>query len=358
MRIAIDARLISGTNTGDSTYWTCLVETLIREHSEHEIIFISNKPRPREVPFGPNCSWLVVPGEGRMWSLVKLPMAARKAKADVLHVQYSLSPLAKNGVTTIHDTSFFIGPEWFSEGDLRSLRKSIPLAAKAAKRIVTVSNTSKAEIERFLPAAKGKVVVAHNARPPWIKPVEAKECEQVLRELGVQAPFLLTVGTNWARKNQELAVAAVNSLPSELPHKLVVTGKATHSLSSARVQPVGYVSEHQLSALYSSASLYLAPSLHEGFGIPLVEAFGCGCPVICGMGGAMPEVAGKAARVTNSYAAADWSEAVTSLLREPSTLEDLRQRGFARDQQFSWSESARQHVRAYEEACRRLTSDS
>lgn len=358
MRIAIDARLISGTNTGDSTYWTCLVDTLIREHPEHEIIYFSNKSRPREVPFGPKCSWIEIPGGGRWWSLVKLPMAARKAKADVLHVQYSLSPLAKNGVTTIHDTSFYIGPEWFLAGDLRSLRRSIPLAAKAAKRIVTVSNSSKAEIERFVPAAKGKVIVAYNARPNWISPVAQGEKETILRELGVKEPFLLTVGTNWARKNQELAVAAVNNLPKELPHKLVVTGKATQKLASSRVQSVGYVSEKQLSALYSAASLYLAPSLHEGFGIPIVEAFGCGCPVICGIGGAMPEVAGNAAKVMNSYAAADWTVAISELLNNPSTLEDLRQRGFARDKQFTWSESARQHIRAYEEACRRLTSDS
>ena len=358
MRIAIDARLISGTSTGDSTYWTCLVDTLIREHPEHEIIFFSNKPRPREVPFGPRCSWSEISGGGRWWSLVKLPIAARKAKADVLHVQYSLSPLAKNGVTTIHDTSFFIGPEWFSAGDLRSLRRSIPLAAKAAKRIITVSNSSKAEIERFIPAAKGKVSVAYNARPPWIAPVDPSEREAILRELGVKEPFLLTVGTNWARKNQELAVAAVNGLPSTFSHKLVVTGKATQKLASSRVQSVGYVSEKQLSALYSAASLYLAPSLHEGFGIPLVEAFGCGCPVVCGLGGAMPEVAGNAAQVMNSYSSSDWTAAISELLGDPSKLEVLRQKGIARDKQFTWSESARQHIRAYEEACQRSTSDS
>ena len=357
MRIAIDARLISGTNTGDSTYWTCLVDTLIREHPEHELIFFSNKSRPREVPFGPRCTWEVLPGANRLWSLVKLPMAARKARADVLHVQYSLSPLAKNGVTTIHDTSFYIGPEWFSAGDLRSLRRSIPLAAKAAKRIVTVSNSSKAEIERFIPAAKGKVVVAYNARPPWIAPIEPPQRESILKELGVREPFLLTVGTNWARKNQELAVAAVNGLPASLPHKLIVTGKATQKLASSRVQSVGYVSEQQLSALYSCASLCLAPSLHEGFGIPIVEAFACGCPVMCGIGGAMPEVAGNAARVMNSYSAADWTAAISELLNEPSKLADLSHRGLAREKQFTWSESARQHIRAYEEACQRLTSD-
>lgn len=357
MRIAIDARLISGTNTGDSTYWTCLVDTLIREHPDHAIIFFSNKPRPREVPFGPQCSWEVIPGGGRLWSLVKLPMAARKAKADVLHVQYSLSPLAKNGVTTIHDTSFYIGPEWFTAGDLRSLRRSIPMAAKAAKRIITVSNSSKAEIERFIPAAKGKVVVAYNARPPWIAPADATEQASVLRDLGIREPFLLTVGTNWARKNQDLAVAAVNGLPNSLPHRLIVTGKATQKLASNRVQSVGYVSEKQLSALYSAATIYLAPSLHEGFGIPIVEAFGCGCPVICGIGGAMPEVAGNAARVMNSYAAADWTAAISDLLSEPSKLDELRRKGLDREKQFTWSESARQHIRAYEEACQRLTND-
>lgn len=349
MRIAIDARLIGGTNTGDSTYWTCLVEALADSSPQHELLLISNQSVPAIVPKRSNVQWISLPGRGRLWSLVRLPIAARKLKADVLHVQYSLSPLARNGVTTIHDVSFFVEPSWFSSRDRASMQRSIPIAAKAAKRIVTVSETSAREIEYYVPAAKGKVRVAHNACPSWISRIEDPSVQ--LERLGVSEPYVLTVGTRWARKNQELALAAVENLPDSLPHKLVVTGKSTQGLKGRRVQPVGYVSEAELCALYSGAAAYLAPSFHEGFGIPLLEAMRCGAPVLCGPGGAMPEVAGDAALVTPDYDIETWTNALSGLLSDESKLNQLQTRGFEREKQFTWKESAERHICIYEESC-------
>jgi glycosyltransferase involved in cell wall biosynthesis len=133
--------------------------------------------------------------------------------------------------------------------------------------------------------------------------------------------------------------------------QIVVTGKAGwgNQAEGSHVKPVGYVSNEQLCALYSGASLYLAPSRHEGFGIPVIEAFACGCPVVCSTGGALPEVAGDAAIVEPTWDPAHWAATIRGALGDSSKLEELRRRGFQRVKQFDWIESARQTVDVYQE---------
>jgi glycosyltransferase involved in cell wall biosynthesis len=315
------------------------------------VLLFSNEDRPAEVPA--SFSWIKAPAKSsRWWSLVTFPRAARKAGAGVVHTQYSLSPLVrKGGITTIHDVSFFVGPEWFKVRDRVLLQRSIPASVRRAAKVITVSETSRKEIEQFIPAAAGKVVVTPNACPPWISAVPRDQAKRRVAELGIEGPFVLTVGTRWPRKNMDLAIQAADLLPHELAHRLIVTGKQGWGAAElgSRGIATGYVSNEMLSCLYSAADLYLAPSRHEGFGIPLLEAFRCGCPVICSTGGALPEVAGSAAFVEPSWSPEEWSRSIARLLNDTSTLQDLRQRGFQREREFSWKECARRTVEVYRE---------
>jgi glycosyltransferase involved in cell wall biosynthesis len=215
---------------------------------------------------------------------------------------------------------------------------------------LAVSETDRREIESYLPASRGKTAVTFNACPPWIQrhdPQEAKS--RLLTELGIDRPYLLTTGTRWARKNMELAVSAMKSLSSQFPHLLVVSGKGDWSTSELgdRCLATGYVPNEQLSLLYSGADLYLAPSRHEGFGIPLLEAFRCGCPVLCSSGGAFPEVAGGAAQVEPGWDAAQWAFAIERLLLDSSKLQTLSQAGIRRERAFGWDETARRTLEIY-----------
>ena len=285
--------------------------------------------------------------------MVLFPLAARKLGSRATHTQYSLSPLVgKRGITTIHDVSFLIGPEWFKPKDRILLSQSVPLGIKRAKRVLAVSETCRAEIEKYIPAAKGKTVVTFNACPPWIKAVNREDAKRtVASELGLDGSFLLTVGTRWPRKNMELAIEAAAGLPDRYSQVLAVTGKfgwGDDGLGT-RGRAVGYVSTELLSCLYSSADLYLAPSRHEGFGVPLLEAFRCGCPVLCSTGGALPEVAGDAAFVENSWDAPNWTASMQKLLDDPSKLDSLRTMGIEREQRFSWKDTAEQTLKVYHE---------
>ncbi|MEZ0326439.1 MAG: glycosyltransferase family 4 protein [Fimbriimonas sp.] len=349
--IAIDARLVGGTHTGDSTYWAGLLSGLSRVQHGFHIVLFGNSQRPEDV--SKQFRWIEVPAKNnRYWSMVAFPLAARKAGASVIHTQYSLSPfVGQRGITTIHDVSFLIGPEWFKPRDRFLLSRSIPLAVRRAARVITVSESSKNEIERFIPSANGKVAVTYNACPDWIQSVDRGKAVAAARTLGIDGPFLLTVGTRWPRKNMDLALQAAALLPKNLPHKLVVTGKQGWGATElgSRGVATGYVSNEMLSNLYSAADLYLAPSRHEGFGIPLLEAFRCGCPVLASTGGALPEVAGDAAIIEPDWQPEQWANTIERLLRDTSTLRELRQRGFEREKQFTWQECARRTLEVYRE---------
>jgi glycosyltransferase involved in cell wall biosynthesis len=351
MTIAWDARLVGGTSTGDSTYWTSLLSGLARTIGDNDgvrFLLFSNAPRPKEIPEDSRFEWRVVPGAGRMWSLLRFPLAARQAKADIVHGQYNLSPLHRNTVTTVHDVSFFVGPEWFSPRDRFFLQRYVPKTVARASRVVTVSQTSKSEIERFIPAALGKVTVAYNAAPDWIQPVA--DPSKALSALGVKQPFVLTVGTRWPRKNFELALQAMDLLPSSFPHRLVVTGKGgTEGGLGQRGQSVGYVSNQNLSALYSAAELYLCPSRHEGFGVPVIEAMRCGCPVLASSGGSLPEVVGAAGAIETSWEPSDWAHRIAAMLENRPEMSLLKTQGLIRASEFSWDTSAKCHLSMYRE---------
>ncbi len=345
--IAIDARLVGGTSTGDSTYWTGLLHGFAKLASEDSLLFISNTAKPSGIPWKSNWRWLTAPARsGRWWSLVTFPLAARRAGAGAIHVQYNLSPLARRGITTIHDVSFFIGPQWFGAKDRLLLQRFVPASARRSTRVIAVSETCRREIEQYIPAAKGKTVVTPEAAAPWVQPMDPAQAKAHIAGLaGTDEPYLFTLGTSWARKNQRLAEQAVN-LAASTP-KLYVGGKPSAGDSdSARVRRLGYVNQGDLSALYSAAEAFILPSLHEGFGLTLLEAFACGCPVLCGTGGALPEVAADAATIVPSYEPEAWAKALESMLS--SNLDALRARGRKRAAEFSWATTASLTRQVYE----------
>lgn len=346
--VALDARLVGGTNTGDSSYWTGLLHGLSKAERDLRFLLISNAPKPQGIPNSDNFSWIHLPaGSSRWWSYVSFPLKARKLGAGVIHTQYSLSPLVGHrGVTTVHDVSFLIGPEWFKPRDRLILSKTVPASVRRARKVIAVSNTCKGEIEQHIPAAKGKVEAIYNGLPPWVEKVD--DPAPVLKGLGVEQPYLLTVGTQWPRKNMKLAIDAAAKVEG---CRLVVTGKSGwgDQAAGSHVQAVGYVDNSQICALYSGASLYLAPSRHEGFGIPVIEAFACGCPVLCSTGGALPEVAGDAAEVEPTWEPDHWADSIRHLLADSSKLGELRRRGFERVKKFDWVESARKTANVYRE---------
>lgn len=338
---------MSSSNTGDTSYWRGLVHGLTQIETDAHFFLLTNAKVDEKIPIPSNFEWVKGGStRNRLWSLLSFPKLASRVGANVAHTQYNISPLMRvPSITTIHDVSFFIGPEWFPVLDRKILQHQILGTCRRAKKILTVSQTSKSEIEQYIPGSRGKVEVTYNALGTNIQPMPLKDAQSIISKLNLPSVYALTVGTRWPRKNMNLAIEACER--SNIP--CVVTGKSGWGETKSGAISTGYVSDQTLTALYQCASLYLAPSFHEGFGIPLLEAFACECPVICSRGGALPEVAGQAAIIQESFNPEDWARSIRDALADSGKLNRLKALGMERLKNFSWTETARKTLEIYRE---------
>lgn len=352
--IILDARLLTRQSTGDSTYWVGLLHGIRQIPTGARIVLASDQPAPPGFAETDYLRWHHAPSSSsRWWSLVTLPQLARKLKADLVHLQYSASPLLRTPfVTTVHDVSFFVGPQWFKPKDRLLLRSSVPRAARRARAVLTVSEASKRDIVKHLSVPAEKVIATYLAPHPDLQAPPANQVSHRLGSLGVAGLYTLSVSTRWPRKNMDLAVRAMERLSPSWTHRLMLTGKAGwgEAAQGRRTQAVGYVGMEDLAALYAGADLYVCPSLYEGFGLPVVEAFAMGCPVVVGPGGSLPEVAGDAGLVLPDYDVETWHSAIESLLGDPDRRAAMAEAGRQRANEFSWTKMAQGVWTAYERA--------
>jgi len=369
VRIGIDARLLTGAYTGDRTYWRGLLGALSRllSASESRLVLFSTRPIPDgTLPESPLYEPVVLPARsGRLWSLLRLPMLAQRYRCDLVHTQYTVSPwFTIPTVTTVHDISFLIEPRWFPLKDRVLLRLTVPSSCRRAKRVLTVSETSREHLIAMLNLPPEKVIATPNGLPTGFHPIPPSEAQAWVRHhYGVEPPFALAVGVLQPRKNWQLAIEAVSLARSqyELPIALVLTGKAgwaRRQLDYAKrvwvqdgwLHETGYVPDEHLVWLYNAAALLLYPSFYEGFGLPPLEAMACGTAVIASNGGALPEVVGSGGILLPPDEPGLWANAIRTLLTNDAYRESLSMRAKAQAQRFSWRTTAERTWHAYLQA--------
>ncbi len=367
MRIAIDARCLTGAYTGDRTYWLGLVRGLCALEHQHEIVLYSHVPitDPR-VPEENRLKRRVIPARNmRWWSWKLFPDVANTDRADVAHVQYTVpSRLRMPVVTTVHDISFRLMPRCFPLKHRILLNLSVPASMHRAAQVITVSESSRRDILRVYRLPEQKVVAIPNGVDDSLQRVEPPYAEQKLREhYTLELPFVLMVGVLQPRKNLPLAVQAFAQavLPVGLPHRLVIVGKPGWGMQELqralarwgvqeRAVLTGYVPDEHLPLFYSTADVLMYPSLYEGFGLPPLEAMRCGCPVLASDIPVMREVVNDAGMLLSPRDAVQWTQALHSVLTNVWTRQQMRERGFQQSARFSWQESARRTLEVYASA--------
>jgi glycosyltransferase involved in cell wall biosynthesis len=317
-----------------------------------------------------------------------MPLQALRQGYDLLHVTYNAPPLCPcPTIVTIHDISFEHYPQFFSPRDRLILQTLVPLSARRARRIITVSQHAKQEIMARYQIPGGKIAVTYEAAGERFVPIADPAALRAVRATYSipDGPFVLALGNLQPRKNIRRLVEAFagavegegwrvaggelrqgstdysNSPPSTLHPSLVIAGKAKWreseifqavqeaGLAHAVVFP-GYVDDDDLPALYSAAAVFVYPSLYEGFGLPPLEAMACGTPVICSKAASLPEVTGDAALSVDPADVDSLAQALCDVLATPGLRADLRQRGLRRAAQFSWSRCATETLAVYREA--------
>jgi glycosyltransferase involved in cell wall biosynthesis len=279
-------------------------------------------------------------GPGRLATLARdlwwyphgLPRSA--GSLDVLHCPTFRAPVRSSVplVVTVHDLAVLRHPGTFNQWTRRYSRLAVPRVARAARRVITVSEFTRREIVELLGVRAERISVIPNAvGDPFVPDGPAAEGD-----------YVLAVGTLEPRKNLAAAQQAADRLGVELR----VVG--ARGWGDVQVDGwLGRVTDEELARLYRGARCLVYPSLYEGFGIPVLEAMACGTPVVTSTGGATEEVAGGAAVLVDPH---DPVVIANGIEEAAARRDELRTRGLERAAQFTWERVAAETWAVYEEA--------
>ena len=363
MRIGINALyLIPGKVGGTETYVRNLCRSLVEAASGHEFVVFINKESAgvfeKDAP-GIEVAQCGVAASSRpariIWEQLFLPFQLRRRKIDVLlsagYTAPFLSPVPS--VTVIHDLQHKALPRNFSWWYLLFLRSIIYLSAKSADGVITISVKSKEEIMRYYKIAPERIVVTYLAADErrFYKRSQA-EITDARKRYDLPNRFILYAASSLPHKNYERLLAAYKLVRGEAPDiKLVLAGPRSYGMGAIEdmigalglsddVVFAGWISHDDLPAIYSGAELFVFPSLYEGFGMPVLEAFACATPVVCSNIAPMTEIAAGAVVYVDPLDERDIARGMLSALRDNVLRERLRADGLERVKAFSWAKTA------------------
>ena len=371
MKIGIDiSQIVYGT--GVSVYTKNLVKSLLKINNEDEFLLFGGSLRQREALkdfISSLSSFNNVTGRvffippklaDILWNKLHiLPIDSLLGKVDVFHSSDWTQPPSNSAkVTTIHDFGFIKYPSTAHPRIASTMKGRFEWVKKDVDLIIAISKATKNDIVDILGISPKKVKVVYEALPKDIKKVQNnKLIADVKKKYKIKNDFLLSVATLEPRKNLKRVILAFNEVKKIIPDmQLVLAGKLgwdqdIKKMMGKRPKDIiftGFIDrEHELSSLYSSASCFVFPSLYEGFGLPILEAMVCGCPVVTSNISSMPEVAGDAAVLVEPLEVESISHGIVKAIKEKDALV---KKGFEQIDKFSWEKTAKETLRVYKQA--------
>lgn len=367
MKIAIAAESANVARpTGVEHYARELIQGLSRvDLTNRYILYLRTPPRNwcSKLPLNFTVKYLPFP---LGWTQIRLSVAMIMERPDALLIPSFSMPFLHphNSVVTIHDLAWLRFPKTEKAAQRLSLMFTHTFARVAARRLIAVSDATKIDLVERLHVSQDRVRVIHHGFSAQDSTpsdsgsgpeVQLQDVEERVRRLG--SPFIVCLGTLQPRKNLSRLIDAfvLMKQQGELPHSLVIAGRegwmckelVAKIKATKHVSYFGYVDDH--SALIKRADLLVQPSLYEGFGLSLLDAFAQGVPVACSNISSLPEVAGDAAEFFDPYSVESIAAAMTKTLKSPQRSEELRRLGYARLSCFSWDLCARKTLSVLQE---------
>ncbi|MBK8906122.1 MAG: glycosyltransferase family 4 protein [Anaerolineaceae bacterium] len=380
MIIGIDVTSALTQGGGIGRYTRELVQALATVDDQNNYRLFSAKPPaqlpvPDPLPQTKNFSHQPAPLDERwlyrLWYRLRLPLPVQwvAGQLDLFHSpDFVLPPV--NGriptLLTVHDLSFVHFPHVFPERLVNYLNQVVPWSIGRATHILADSEATRQDLLSIWQVPPEKVTVLYSGVHERFQPVEDAAMVTAVRQKYQlhDWPYILSVGTLQPRKNYQMLIRAFAALADKVPHHLVIIGgkgwlydemlaEVERQDLTGRVHFIGFVDDADLPAFYSEADLFAFPSLYEGFGLPLLEAMGCGTAVLTSNSSSLPEVAGDAARQLPPQDEAAWTETLHTLLLDADLRHQLVQAGFAQVRRFSWKASAQELLKIYQHVVQR-----
>lgn len=369
--------LLDLTETCD--YGTC-------EKPDSEIVFDKKGYQIIKSPHGNFKAKILKWSYNFLWTQGRLSIEMIFSRPDILFVPSHTLPFVhpKKSIVTIHDIGFINNTGFYSQdkmGPSGGIHKKIvdvlvrimtlgkfgantrdyllwstKFALKKAKVVLTVSNFTKKEILDIYGDKVKNVEVVYNGfnNKLYRKIEDQNKIQEALDKYGIEKPFIFYVGRIEKKKNiPELveAFAMMRENEKEIKHKLVLVGNASfgfdqvmqiaedYRLENDLVLP-GWVEEMDMPYIYNAADAFVFPSKYEGFGIPLLQAMACGVPVAASWAASIPEITEKSALLFNPNSVDDINQALVRIINDEELRKELRELGFKRINNFSWSKTA------------------
>jgi len=376
MKIGIDISQIVYGGTGVATYTKLLVSAFLREAKEDQFVLFGSSWRNQRPmrdffkSFGKENvkkKFYLYPPKllEFLWNGIHVfPIENLIGEVDVFHSSDWLEPPTRKAkkVTTVHDLAVYKYPETFSPRGghdiVRNQKRKLFFTKRVCDKIIAVSETTKRDLMEILKISEGKIKVIYEAADPSFSPREKGEIGKIRDKYGIQGDYLLCVGTREPRKNLDrviMAFAEISRANENL--SLVIVGKygwgedlnsklknSLRDKQKSKIKLLGYVEKEALACLFSGAKAFVYPSLYEGFGLPILEAMACGCPVITSNLGSMKEISGEAALLVEPENIDSLAGAISQVLR---SSDELRLKGFKRAGEFNWERTASQTLEVY-----------
>jgi glycosyltransferase involved in cell wall biosynthesis len=304
----------------------------------------------------------------KLWfEQISFPRACLKRRVETAHVPYFAPPLHSDTkvVVTIHDLIPLILPAYRGSVLVRLYTRLVSAAARRATAIIADSQASKQDITSLLEIPPERIHVVYLAVGEDFRPVQDPQALAQIREkYDLTDQYILYLGGFDQRKNLKTLLSAFSLLVDTLSPSvhLVIAGSLPRESSSFfpdpqviaqrlgledRVSLIGWVPEEDKPALYSAATVFVFPSLYEGFGLPPLEAMACGAPVITSDRSSLPEIGGQGAVLVDPEDTDALAAAIVTLIEDKKGREELAARGLERARGFSWERTAAETLAVY-----------
>lgn len=373
MHICIDtrgAKIYAGTGIG--TYTARLLENITAIDDKNTYSFFWPNDG-YEFLLGKSNINLTLFGEKnkRFWDEVFMPAQVRKKAYDIFHLPQNGLGLPKEKycsyIATVHDLIPYVMPDTCGKSYLDKFTEEMPYIIESCDKIITVSEYSKQDIIRYLGVPPEKIEVIYLAADSRFRKMQKDNAWDFLKkEYNYSNDYILYLGGFSPRKNVDGLLEAYKRIYEELPgyYELVLLGaskdnhyelkKKTEDMGLRdRVVFAGYVPYEHLPYFYNCASLFVYPSLYEGFGLPPLEAMTCGTPTITTNVTSIPEVVQEGAVMINPYDIGELADKMYELLSDLELREQLTEKALRRAYNFSWKKTAIETIKVYEKVYNR-----